>query len=297
MDRAGSTMAVFSHDVELLPAVGAALNVAGIRIVPQPEMGAIHLMHYGDSVGIIADPEGLPALFISMPIDPKALVAAIRTAHELNDTRRAVREAKELLEIARLLGSEHDRKRLYSTIVLKARELTKADAGTLFVIESEDGKEDVLRFAIAQTGPQHNETHAGGTLPLSNRSIAGNVAMNGKAFRLDDVYKDAAARMLNFDRSFDEKTGYRTKSMLVVPLTSYTGKPIGVLQLMNRKPIFEMPLNSASITESAVEAFDKHDEELITALAAHAGLALRNAQLLEDLWTTKGLEGKNPLER
>lgn len=291
-------MAVYSHDVELLPAVGAALNVAGIRIIPQAEVGAIHLMRYGDSIGVIPDPEGLPAVYVAEPIDTKALVGAIRVAHELNETRRAVREAKELLEIAKLLGSEHDRNKLYSTIVLKARELTKADSGTLFVIEkSEDGKEDVLRFAIAQTGPQHKETYAGGTLQLNNKSIAGNVAMNGKPFRLDDVYKDAAARMLNFDRSFDEKTGYRTKSMLVVPLTSYTGKPIGVLQLMNRKPMFEMPLNSVSITESAVEPFDKHDEELITALASHAGLALRNAQLLEDLWATKGLEGKNPLER
>jgi GAF domain-containing protein len=105
--------------------------------------------------------------------------------------------------------------------------------------------------------------------------------MNGKPLRLDDVYKDAAGRMLNFDRSFDEKNGYRTKSMLSVPLTNESGKPVGVLQLLNRKPIFEMPLNTASITESAVEPFEKHDEELIVALAAHAGLALRNAQLLE----------------
>jgi transcriptional regulator with GAF, ATPase, and Fis domain len=297
MDRAGSTMAVYSHDVELLPAVGAALNVAGIRIAQQPELGAIHLMQFGDSIGVIADPEGLPALFIGMPPDPKALVAAIRTAHELNETRRAVREAKELLEIARLLGAEHDRKKLYSTIVRKARELTKADSGTLFVIETSASKEDLLRFAIAQTGPQHKETYAGGTVPLSNKSIAGNVAMNGRAFRLDDVYKDAAAHMLNFDRSFDEKNGYRTKSMLAVPLVSYTGKPVGVLELINRKPIFEMPLNTAAITESAVEPFDKRDEELIAALASHAALALQNAQLIEDLWSTKGLEGKNPLER
>lgn len=296
MDRAGSTIAVFSHDVEILPAIGAALNVAGIRTIAQAEPGAIHLMRYGESVGVIPDPEGLPAVYVAMPIDPKALIGAIRVAHELNETRRAVREAKELLEIARLLGSEHDKKKLYHAIVLKARELTKADSGTLFIMETQDGK-DVLRFAIAQTGPQHKETYAGGTIPLSNASIAGNVAINGHAIRLEDVYKDAASHMLNFDRSFDEKNGYRTKSMLAVPLTSYTGKPIGVLQLMNRKPIFEMPLNSVSITESAVEPFDKHDEELIMALASHAGLALRNAQLLEDLWTTKGLEGKNPLER
>lgn len=289
-------MAVFSHDVELLPAIGAALNVAGIKIAHQAEPGAIHLMHYGDSIGVIPDPEGLPAVYVAMPIDAKALVGAVRVAHELNETRRAVREAKELLEIARLLGSEHDKNKLYHQIVLKARELTKADSGTLFIVENQDGN-DVLRFAIAQTGPHHKETYAGGTIPLNNASIAGHVAMNQKPIRLDDVYKDAAAHMLNFDRSFDEKNGYRTKSMLCVPLTSYTGKAIGVLQLMNRKPMFEMPLNSVSITESAVEPFGKHDEELIMALASHAGLALRNAQLLEDLWTTKGLEGKNPLER
>jgi transcriptional regulator with GAF, ATPase, and Fis domain len=296
MDRAGSTIAVYSHDVELLPVAGAALNVAGIRVSPQPEAGAIHLMQYGESVGVIPDPEGLPALYLSMPLDPKALVGAVRVAHELNETRRAVREAKELLEIARMLGSEHDRKKLYHAIVLKARELTKADSGTLFVLEQAGGN-DVLRFAIAQTGPQHKETYAGGAIPVSNKSIAGNVAMNGRAIRLDDVYKDAAAHMLNFDKSFDEKNGYRTKSMLCVPLSNYDGKTIGVLQLMNRKPMFEMPLNSKTITESAVEPFDRHDEEVITALASHAGLALRNAQLLEDLWTTKGLEGKNPLER
>lgn len=289
-------MAVFSHDVELLPAIGAALNVAGIRVVPQAEVGAIHLMRYGDSIGVIPDPEGLPAVYVAMPVDAKALVGAVRVAHELNETRRAVREAKELLEIARLLGSEHDKNKLYSTIVLKARELTKADSGTLFIIESQDGKE-FLRFAIAQTGPHHKETYAGATIPFNNASIAGHVAMNGKPIRLDDVYKDAAAHMLNFDRSFDEKNGYRTKSMLCVPLMHYSGKPTGVLQLMNRKPMFEMPLNSASITESAVEPFDKHDEELIMALASYAGVALRNAQLLEDLWATKGLEGKNPLER
>jgi hypothetical protein len=296
MDRAGSTIAVYSHDVELLPIVAASLNVAGIRVWPQPVPGAIHLMQYGESIGVIPDPEGLPALYLGTPLDPKALVGAIRVAHELNETRRAVREAKELLEIARMLGSEHDRKKLYHAIVLKARELTKADSGTLFVLEELDGN-DVLRFAIAQTGPQHKETYAGGTLLVNNKSIAGHVAMNGRPIRLDDVYKDAGAHMLNFDKSFDEKNGYRTKSMLCVPLTNYQGKPVAVLQLMNRKPIFEMPLNSASITESAVEPFDQRDEDLITALASHAGLALRNAQLLEDLWTTKGLEGKNPLER
>lgn len=297
MDRAGSTVAVYSHDVDLPPVLRTAIKLGGFRIASDPEAGAIHLMRYGESVGIITDPErSMPALYLSEPLDSKALVAALRLCTELNDARRSVQEAKQLLEIAHLLGSEHDRNKLYSAIVLKARELTKADSGTLFVLETAGGK-DVLRFAIAQTGPEHKESYAGGTIALGNTSIAGNVALNGKPIRLDDVYTDAATKLLNFDRSFDEKNGYRTKSMLCVPLTSYTGKAIGVLQLMNRKPIFEMPLNSSTITESAVESFDDRDEELVSALASHAALALRNAQLLEDLWATKGLEGTNPLER
>ncbi len=101
---------------------------------------------------------------------------------------------------------------------------------------------------------------------------------------MTDVYKDAIAYGLNFDKSFDEKSGYRTKSMLCVPLVSYSGKATGVLQLINKKPAFDMPLLSASITESAVEPFAEHDEEIISALAAHAGLALHNVHLMDDLF-------------
>jgi hypothetical protein len=296
METVDSSAAVYAHDVDIPPALRAAIKLGGFRIAQQPEPGAIHLIRYGESVGVIPDVEGgLPELYLSEPLDPKAVVAALRLCSELVAARRSVREARQLLEIAALLGNEHDRMKLYSAIVLKARELTKADSGTLFVVEHA-GDHEVLRFAIAQTGPDHKETYAGKTITLDNKSIAGNVAINGKAIRLADVYRDAASKFVNFDRSFDDKTGYRTKSMLCVPLMSYTGKAIGVLQLMNRKPIFEMPLNSATITESAVELFDEHDEELVAALGSHAALALRNAQLLEDLWVTKGLEGKNPLE-
>jgi hypothetical protein len=297
METVDTSVAVYAHDIDIPPTLRAAIKLGGFRIAQQPEPGAIHLMRYGDSVGVIPDPEGgLPELYLSEPLEGKALVAALHLCSELVHARRYVREAKQLLEIANLLGSEHDRMKLYSEIVLKARELTNADSGTLFVLEKV-GEEEVLRFAIAQTGPDHKETYAGETITLNNKSIAGNVALNRKAIRLDDVYRDAASKLVNFDKSFDEKTGYRTKSMLCVPLVSYTGKAIGVLQLMNRKPIFEMPLNSVTITESAVEPFDDHDEELVMALGSHAALALRNAQLLEDLWATKGLEGENPLDR
>lgn len=268
----------FSHDVDLEGPLASALSGANIRLAGHPGPKTIHLMHHGGSVAVIADPEAMPIFYLNEPIDAKALVAAIHTASDLLEAKDAVREAKMLLEIARALGSERDRDKLYRLIVRKARELTRADSGTLFVIET-DGRKKSLRFAVAQTGPHDEETHQGGVLPLSATSIAGSVALSGKAVRLKDVYKDAAAQGLHFDKSFDEAKGYRTKSMLCAPLTGFGGETIGVLALINRKPSFEMPLLSSSITQSAVEAFDEHDEEIIAALAGHAGLALNNAVL------------------
>lgn len=278
-------LVIFSHDVDL-DLVVPLLSLAGIRVSPHPQPGAIHLVPYGQSVGVIANPEELPVIYLSKPLDPKAVVAAVRTAAELIETRRAVKEAKELLAIARALGFERDRTQLYRLIVRKLRELTLADSGTLFIIE-EDGEKQLLRFAISQTGPHDAETVEGASVPVSNTSLAGSVALSGKPLRFADVYKDAAAYGLHFDKSFDEKSGYRTKSMLCVPLISYSGNPTGVLQLINKKPAFDMPLLSVSITESAVEPFDEHDEELIGALAAHAGLALHNVHLMEDLFRAK----------
>lgn len=274
---------VYPHDIEFDGPVSAALLNAGIRLTGHPEDQAIHIMPYGDSIAIIPDPEALPLLFLKEPLDAKGLVSAVRAAAELLDARRAARDAKGLLEIARGLGAEHDRQRLYRLIVRTARELTFADAGTLYMLEERDGQQ-MLRFAIAQTGPHDDVGYEGGSVPLSPTSIAGSVALSRKPVRLADVYKDAVSRGLQFDRSFDEARGYRTKSMLCVSLTSYSGNPVGVLQLMNRKPTFEMPLLSTSITESAVMPFDEHDEELVIALASHSGLALSNAALMEELW-------------
>lgn len=271
-------LAVFPHDVEL-ESVMPLLKAASIRVCTHPEPGAIHLVPYGDSVGVIGDPEELPLAYLSRPLDPKAVVAAVRTAAELMLSRRAVREAKEMLAIARALGMEGDRTNLYRLIVRKLRELTLADSGTLYFRE-EGNDRDILRFAIAQTGPSDKETFEGGTIEVSNTSLAGAVALTGRPLRFADVYKDASAHGLNFDRSFDEKSGYRTKSMLCIPLPS-AGHPVGVLQLINKKPAFDMPLLSSKITETAVEPFNDRDEELAVALSAPAGLALQNVRLLE----------------
>ena len=73
------------------------------------------------------------------------------------------------------------------------------------------------------------------TIPLDETSIAGYVALTGKLVNVADAYNLPAGSPYTISRSFDEKSGYRTKSMLVVPMRDHQDKVIGVVQLINKK--------------------------------------------------------------
>ena len=105
----------------------------------------------------------------------------------------------------------------------------------------------------------------------------------GNAVTLKVVYDMPAGAPFAFDRSFDEKVGYRTKSMLVTPLTSSKGEVIGVLQLINKKREPKQKLLSPDDIERNVVPFDERSEELVKTLAAQAGIALENAILYDDI--------------
>jgi len=85
------------------------------------------------------------------------------------------------------------------------------------------------------------------------------------------------------DRSFDEKIGYRTKSMLTVPLVSAEDEVIGVVQLINKKRDPRSRLRDPGDADRLVIPFDERSKELIGSLAAQAGIALENAMLYEEI--------------
>lgn len=94
----------------------------------------------------------------------------------------------------------------------------------------------------------------------AGRGIAGHVAATGRSVRLADAYEDP-----RFDRSVDDETGYRTRSLLAVPLTVRGGDVIGVLEVLNRRD----------------GPFVPEDAAFLSAFAAYAAVALENARLLE----------------
>jgi HD-GYP domain-containing protein (c-di-GMP phosphodiesterase class II) len=120
-------------------------------------------------------------------------------------------------------------------------------------------------------------------VPITPKSISGNVALTKRILRIDDVYELPVGSDFTFDHRFDERIGYRTKSMLTAPLVTQQGEIIGVLQLINKKHDKNLVLASPSIVEAAVIPFDEGSEQLVATLAAQAGIALENALLYAEI--------------
>ncbi|BCO28967.1 hypothetical protein MIZ03_3877 [Rhodoferax lithotrophicus] len=188
-----------------------------------------------------------------------------------------------LNDIGASLSKERDITRLLEKILLAAKAITHADGGTLYRM-LEDG--NTLRFEILRTDSLN--IAMGGTaakgmnfpdLPLysstgkpNNTLVAAYAAIHSVTINIDDAYTEP-----NFDfsgtREFDQRTGYRSKSFLTVPLRNHDGDVIGVLQLINAQ--------RPGTTE--VVAFSQADQRLAESLASQAAIALSNRLLLTQL--------------
>ena len=122
---------------------------------------------------------------------------------------------------------------LISDILRKSRELTCAEAGSIFILRS-DGAKRWLEAASVQNDVIRLEP-ADFTIALDTASIAGYVAATGETLVIDDLYAIPAGRPYSFNVGFDEASGYRSRSMMCFPLNNYDGDVIGVVQLINRR--------------------------------------------------------------
>jgi GAF domain-containing protein len=141
----------------------------------------------------------------------------------------------------------------------------------------------MLRFKLSQNESVNYDSREF-VMPISTRSIAGSAALGKKAINIPDAYDIPAGAQYGFDRRFDEKIGYRTKSMLTVPLISpQRDEVIGVIQLINKKKDPEKKLFTKDDVEEQVVPFDERSEELLGMVAAQAGASLENAMLYEEI--------------
>jgi HD-GYP domain-containing protein (c-di-GMP phosphodiesterase class II) len=218
-----------------------------------------------------------------------ALIAA--QANSENHNQRLTRseyELDELIDVARALTKERDTSRLLGLILERSRFVASADAGSLYVVERSAGESEhecdgrVLHFQLSQNDSLKFDSKEF-RMPVNRSSMAGWVVLERIPIRIDDVYELPENSPFAFDCSFDQKTGYRTKSMLCAPLISSQGEVIGVLQLINKKRNPRASLHTRDEVEREVVSFDDRCERLLVTFAAQAGIALENALLYDEI--------------
>lgn len=178
-------------------------------------------------------------------------------------------ESKRLCEIGKAIAAETDLDTLLDKIVTGARELSQSDAASLYIVEKE-AEEKKLRFAVTQNATVSVPFKAF-TMPISTSTMSGYVAATGMALRIPDVYTLPEGVPYAFSDAFDKKIGYRTKSMLVVPMENRGGETVGVLQLINK------------MDGAGVIPYDDDDVDILSALAAQAGILIERAALYRSI--------------
>ncbi len=162
------------------------------------------------------------------------------------------RKLSTVLSVARDLSSELDFDRLFPLIVSNVTQVMRAERTSLYIIDWD--RREVWTKVAEKVGEIR--------LPLG-KGISGRVAETGEVINVEDAWE-----LPYFDRSFDIRHHFRTRSVLCVPITNRTGDRIGVVQVINKMD---------------GRGFDSGDVDLLMSLASAAGVALENSFLMEEL--------------
>lgn len=255
--------------------LGAALDL--VEAAPRTDLVQVLWICADDeaspgAVGPVGTYEWLPA----GRVEPDLLHRVTRLAVGVQRAKEKADELARLNDISVRLSAEHNLDRLLERILTEARSINHADAGTLYTVDEETG---CLRFQIIQNdtlgiqmGGASGKAISLPAVPLTPANVSAYVALTGETMNIIDVYH-AEGFDFSGTKEYDERTGYRCRSMLVVPMRNHEDEVIAVLQLINaRKPG----------TERIVPFLDSNVERT-RALASQAGIALTNAGLIQDL--------------
>ena len=192
---------------------------------------------------------------------------ALRDAELVSSTQRTLSKLSFLVEATKALNSTLDLSELLGRILDVAKNQVEAERGTLFLL---DEKTNEIWSLIAH-GLEKQEIR----LPLG-KGIAGHVAQTGEIVLIPDAYADP-----RFNPDVDKRTGYRTRSILCLPIRNKAGKIIATLQLLNKKQ----------------GVFTEEDTDSLLTLSGHIALALENAQLHQELLEKERMEKELALAR
>jgi HD-GYP domain-containing protein (c-di-GMP phosphodiesterase class II) len=205
-----------------------------------------------------------------------ARISAARAEREL---ARSHNELDQLHRIGMALMTERDPDILLVRILQQAKHLTHSDAGSLYLVEPDEIGGRRLRFKLSHNDTLPDLPLVQFTLPINTDSLAGYAAQTGNSLVLPDAYAIPDDEPYSFNRSFDERTGYRTKSMLVVPMMDHRDDVVGVLQLINCKTDESARITNEESAEKHVHEYGARELKLVQSLAGQAAVSIENSQL------------------
>ena len=224
-------------------------------------------------LGRPVDPVGVLETSLKGPLDEKTRIwldlfrRYAEVALESSERRNAVIELSTIVEATKRLNSTLDLAELLNIILQLTTRQTGAERGTVFLIDHERNE----IWSLVGMGLDQHEIR----LPIS-RGIAGCVAATSDTINLADAYADP-----RFESEVDLRLGFRTKSLLCLPIRNKDGETIGVLQLLNKKS----------------GPFTRADEGVLRAISDHVALALENAQLHREMIHKQRMERDLALAR
>lgn len=298
----GQVIAQLPDDLEprLLPAGTAprfGSSGSAVLILDDPDAALIEAARRAMvPVVVLADaaepaPTARGYVSLTMPVSPATLASVLRASCEqarvTREATEAARQLEELNAIGVRLSGERDTKLLLDLILTKARTITRSDAGSIYLVETSADGSRRLRFELAQNESVPVELRAV-ALPLSPQSLAGHVALTGEILHVDDAYALAESASYRFNPEVDALAGYRTKSMLVLPMRTPGGEIIGVLELINRKREGGRPFASSAAIGREALPYSEPFRNLAASLASQAAVALSNSNLFRELTRRQG---------
>ncbi|MCL2472468.1 MAG: HD domain-containing protein [Treponema sp.] len=189
---------------------------------------------------------------------------------------------KSIIKIDTELIQVQDLDLLLERILLEARSVLHADAGTIYVKEIVDEKGvmvDKLTMKYSQNDTKQKELPPGQKLiysvfsvPLNEKTISGYCAITQQLVNVSDAYHLTPGVPYSFGINYDQISGYKTTSILTVPLKTAEGRLLGVIQVINAKD-----------RAGRTIPFTKNDEFLISHFAVNATMALQKAQLIRTM--------------
>ncbi len=183
-------------------------------------------------------------------------------------------EIQQIIRIDSELNKIRDYDLLLERILQEARHVVNADAGSIYIKEG-----DFIANKYAQNDtnqarlpPGEKEVYPFFKLPINDKTISGYVAMTGELLNIPDVYNLSAECPFSYNKKFDEDSGYKTTSMITLPLKTQNNVVLGVIQIINGRD-----------ENGTVVPFSTDDEALVTHFASNATVALQRAYMTRSM--------------